>query len=161
MTEGAERSGTEGEQFRQIVDDWAKMANHLVTTSAALAKRMVRQEPGAPGPDGAGPLQDIWMTMAGAAGDMAELSYKWVQAVDGLSGFTPGRGPAPTPASSAPASSAPASTAPASTAEEAPGGPAPNTADPTAGPGPGAAEASRPKSGSTSRPAPGQQPRRD
>ena len=28
------------------------------------------------------------MTMVDAAGDVAELSYKWVQAVDGLSGFT-------------------------------------------------------------------------
>ena len=63
------------------------MANRLVTTSAALAKGMVRQEPGAPGPV-AGPLQDLWMTMAGAAGDIAELSYKWVQVVGGMSGFS-------------------------------------------------------------------------
>ena len=84
MAEGSER---QREQFQHIVDDWADLANRLVSRSAALAKRVVRQ-----GPEEragrAGPLQDLWMTMADAAGDMAELSCKWVQAVDGLSGFS-------------------------------------------------------------------------
>ena len=159
MTEGSERSGIEGEQFRQIVDDWAKMANRLVTTSAALAKRMVRQEPGAPGPDVAGPLQELWMTMAGAAGDIAELSYKWVQAVDGLSGFTPGRGPASAPASSAPASSAPDWSAPEAPSD--PTGPDPSAEDPSPAPAHAATKASQPKPASAGRPARGKQPRRD
>ncbi len=85
MAEGSER---QREQFQQIVDDWADLANRLVSRSAALAKRMVRQEPGErSGLDG--PLQDLWMTMVDAAGDVAELSYRWVQAVDGLAGFGP------------------------------------------------------------------------
>jgi hypothetical protein len=149
MTEGSERSAIEGEQFRQIVDDWAKMANSLVTTSAALAKRMVRQQPGAPGPDVAGPLQDLWMTMAGAAGDIAELSYKWVQAVDGLSGFTPGRGPASAPASSAPE------------APSDPAGPDPSAEDPSPAPAHSATKASQPNPASAGRQARGKQPRRD
>jgi hypothetical protein len=88
MAEGSER---QREQFQQIVDDWASLANRLVSTSAAWAKRMVRQEPG-DRPGLAGPFQDLWMTMAEAAGDVAELSYRWVQAVDGLAGFGPPAG---------------------------------------------------------------------
>jgi hypothetical protein len=149
MTEGSERVG-EGEQFRQIVDDWAKLANRLVTTSSALAKRMVRQEPGAPGPDVAGPLQDLWMTMAGAAGDIAELSYKWVQAVDGLSGFTRAAGPASSPASSDQASSA-------QDAPNAPAGPDSSPPDPTAAPAHVAAKASGPEQASASKQARGKQ----
>jgi hypothetical protein len=86
VAEGSER---QREQFQQIVDDWADLANRLVSASAAWAKRMVRQEPGER-PGQVGPFQDLWMTMAEAAGDVAELSYKWVQAVDGLAGFRQG-----------------------------------------------------------------------
>src|SRR5207237_4650268 len=63
-----------------MVEEWAK-----------LGKRLIRQGSGEP--DLAGPLQDIWMTMASAAGDLASLSYKWVQSIDGLAGFSSERGP--------------------------------------------------------------------
>jgi hypothetical protein len=101
MAEGSDR---QREQFQQIVDDWADLANRLVSKSAALAKRVVRQEEDRPGL--AGPLQDLWMTLADAAGDIAELSYKWVQAVDGLSGFSRGSGTGAATAAHADASEA-------------------------------------------------------
>jgi hypothetical protein len=98
MAEGSER---QREQFQQIVDDWAELVNRLVTRSASLAKRMVRQETGErPGLDG--PFQDLWMTMAEAAGDVAELSYRWVQAVDGLAGFRPLPSPVAPPVAAPP-----------------------------------------------------------
>jgi hypothetical protein len=116
VADGSER---QREQFQQIVDDWADLANRLVSRSAALAKRMVRQEP-EERPGLAGPLQDLWMTLAEAAGDIAELSYRWVQAVDGLAGFSPGPGPgAPSPATSDAARGPAISPAPG---KKAPGG---------------------------------------
>jgi hypothetical protein len=63
-----------------MVDEWAK-----------LGKRLSRQGSGEP--DLAGPLQEIWMTMASGAGDLANLSYKWVQSIDGLAGFSSARRP--------------------------------------------------------------------
>jgi hypothetical protein len=84
MAEGSER---QREQFQQIVDDWADLVNRLVSKSADLAKGVVRQEP-EERPGLAGPLQDLWMTMADAAGDIAELSFRWVQVVGGMSDFS-------------------------------------------------------------------------
>jgi hypothetical protein len=88
--EESEPGRSQREQFQEFVDDWAKFANGFINSSAAFAKRMVRQQAGEEGAGDIG-LQDLWMTMASAAGDLAELSYKWVQAVDGLAGFTSDR----------------------------------------------------------------------
>jgi hypothetical protein len=84
----SERGRVQREQFQGFVDDWTKLANGFISSSATLAKRLIRQQPGAEGGVDVGPLQELWMAMASAAGDMAELSYRWVQAVDGLAGFT-------------------------------------------------------------------------
>jgi hypothetical protein len=83
----SEPGRSQREQFQEFVDDWAKFANGCINSSAAFAKRMVRQQAGEEGAGDIG-LQDLWMTMASAAGDLAELSYRWVQAVDGLAGFS-------------------------------------------------------------------------
>jgi hypothetical protein len=88
--EGSETGRSQREQFQAFVDDWAKCANAFINSSATLAKRVVRQQGGDEGAGDIG-LQDFWMAMASAAGDMAELSYKWVQAVDGLAGFASNR----------------------------------------------------------------------
>lgn len=86
--EDPEGANEHREQFQEFVDDWARLATGFVTSSSDLAKRMIRQQPGQSDPGERGPLQELWMAMASAAGDMAELSYRWVQAVDGLAGFS-------------------------------------------------------------------------
>lgn len=86
----SEPGRSQREQFQEFVDDWAKFANGFINSSAAFAKRVVRQQAGEEGAGDIG-LQDLWMTMASAAGDLAELSYRWVQAVDGLAGFSSDR----------------------------------------------------------------------
>ena len=72
--------------LEELVADTAAFANSMVEAWAELGRRYVRQD--AANPDFSGPLQEFWMTSASAAGDLAELSYKWVQAVDGLGGFS-------------------------------------------------------------------------
>jgi hypothetical protein len=77
-----------GRQVQDFVEEWARCANSMVESWSGLGKRLVKQ--GSDEPDFEGPLQDIWMTMASAAGDFAALSYKWVEAIDGLAGFSKG-----------------------------------------------------------------------
>src|SRR5438270_12234591 len=87
----ATREHRGAEPFQDFIEEWANFANSMVEEWAKLGKRLIRQGSGEP--DLAGPLQDIWMTMASAAGDLASLSYKWVQSIDGLAGFSSERGP--------------------------------------------------------------------
>jgi hypothetical protein len=75
-----------GRHVQDFVEEWARCANSMVESWSGLGKRLVRK--GSDEPDFVGPLQDVWMTMASAAGDFAALSYKWVEAIDGLAGFT-------------------------------------------------------------------------
>jgi hypothetical protein len=69
-----------------ILEEWAAFADSFVARWSGLGKRVL-SEPSGRG-DRFGPSQDIWMTMASAAGDLAEMSYRCAQALDGLAGFS-------------------------------------------------------------------------
>jgi hypothetical protein len=75
--------------YIDLLEEWAEFADSVVARWSGLGKRMI-DEPSGSG-DRFGPYQDIWMTMASAAGDLAEMSYRCVQALDGLAGSSYGR----------------------------------------------------------------------
>jgi hypothetical protein len=85
-----------GHPLDDFAQEAAKVADAWITSTTELGKRLVHWYTGdGPAGDPTGPLQDLWMTMASSAGTWAELTYKWVQMVDGLSGFTPRESRAP------------------------------------------------------------------
>jgi hypothetical protein len=93
MTIGGTMAATErqpgGGPYFDLLEDWSDFANSIVERWSGLGKRMINER--SVSAESAGPYQDIWMTMASAAGDLAEMSYRFVQAIDGLAGF--GYGP--------------------------------------------------------------------